>query len=184
MKKAIISSIILLVVTTYTYAQIPVGLLHDANGKPLNGYLAPPSYTPEKKLVIYKFTPNGQGHYFDNDGNKTEGLITPKGNSFLFKAGKDLPVKIKPKNVNAVVMGMDSFIVIKKDTRVGQEKIYKPIFAKHIAEINDYIFTQRYAGSYSYLVKLKEATDWRTFSDYKKKFQQEFYPVIINALMY
>lgn len=109
-----VAMIIFCLALNTAWSQIPVGLKYDVNGMPFNGYFDPLIYSPAKRLsLVHNPDSYELGCYFDKLGNKTEGLIKYENDAIFFKKGdKEEKEKIRPGDIQCLVIGTDSFIVI------------------------------------------------------------------------
>ncbi len=182
--KKILHVLIFLMSISYINAQTPVGLKHDVNGIPFNGYYDPMSYTPVKKISrVHSLESFEKGYYYNRKGGKIEGLLKFKSNNNAFFKEKkdDLRRKLRIKQVRHFVIGVDSFFAINKFFYKKKLKD-KPVFLQYITEINDYVFAKYYHSAppigstvefiETFLVKEPNSVIWTAFPKNKKIFEE------------
>lgn len=127
------------------FSQTPVGYKFDLNGQPFNGYYDHIIYHPEEKLsIIHQSDSYEAGYYYDSTFQKAEGLIKFENKKIWFKQQEsDIKIKIKPGEVNHLVIGVDSFFTISNFTYNGVLKS-KPEFVQFICKIEDITFVKYY----------------------------------------
>ncbi len=132
-------------IVTVSFSQTPVGYKFDLNGHPFNGYYDHIIYHPEEKLsIIHQSDSYEIGYYYDSTRQKVEGLIKFENKKIWFKQKEsDIKVKIKPGEVNHLVIGVDSFFTISNFTYNGVFKS-KPEFVQFICKIEDITFVKYY----------------------------------------
>ena len=180
MVKAFISSLILLIILTSTYAQTPIGLKYDCDGYAFNNYFDPLTYSPTKKLTkVHNSDSYEIGYYFDKSGKKVSGLIKFQDKKIWFKVGKkEYRNKIKPEDIKEFVIGVDSFFTISKYYYKNSLKT-KPVFVQFISTFNNYTFAKHYHFKSmviqgqspiveTYLVKSNGSDTWENFPDNNK----------------
>lgn len=178
--------VVSLMIMKLSFAQVPLGIKHDVNGMPLNGYHDPMTYSPKKRLLnIHNLDSYETGYYYDASGNKVEGLIKFKNSKIFFKEEKgEARTKITPGEVNHFVIGVDSFMVI-KDYYFKNRIRHEPVFVQYITEFDGYRFAKHYhfksgfsqgAGAIpvieTYLVRGEQNVAWDNFPD-NKNFQKK-----------
>ncbi len=180
MKPALIFSIILLLTFNAIYAQIPVGLKYDCNGYAFNGYYDPLTYSPAKKLTkVHNSDSYEVGYYYDNLGNRIDGLIKFAKDKIFYKTDSVVfRDKIKPSEINSFVIGVDSFFVV--SNYYYRDKLQTdPEYVQYITEFNGLTFAKHYKFTSSiqqqygaqppivetYLVQSKADAVWENFPD-------------------
>lgn len=173
MKSGIISLFVFIICSS-AYSQVQVGLKHDINGIPFNGYFDPLIYSPVNKITkVYSGSYGSYefGYYFDKTGKKIKGLLKFDNNKIYFrnKSG-DYGSLIEPGEINHLVLGVDSFFAIRKYYVKDRIKD-KPEFVQYIASFDDLTFVKLYQFSNqsliseSFLVKQKDSLMWQNFPD-------------------
>jgi hypothetical protein len=180
MKRTCSVILLFLLGISISQAQIEVGLKHNLDGIPLNGYFDPMIFSSEK-TVYFSPEPNTfeQGYYTDINGNIIKGLILFHSQGISFKKNEaDKKVLIERANIKNIIIGIDSFITVPSK---NIKEIYnnEPQFIQYITSFDNYIFAKHYhffsnfsnnvAGtnsstSESYIVKHKDSLIWDKFS--------------------
>ncbi|MCB0807618.1 MAG: hypothetical protein KDC05_17620, partial [Bacteroidales bacterium] len=144
--KFVTVSFLLFFINTNLSSQIPVGLKHDINGIPFNGYFDPMIYSPDEKIssTINEFSYE-RGYYFDASGNKVTGLIKYEENRIFFKEGKkEFRDKIKADEIKNFVTGVDSFFTI--DNYIFENKVKTdPVYVHYISSFDNFTFVRHYS---------------------------------------
>lgn len=176
--KKILFLLTLLLIIKCTFSQIPIGQKYDINGTPLNGYIDPLVYAPDKKISYTHYSDSyEQGYYYDRMGKRNVGLIKYQNKKIFFKKDDfDYKLKITPEEIDHLVIGIDSFFVI-TDFYYKNRIKDKPEFVQYITEFNGYTFVKHYhfaselGKEYgmqapileTYLVKANDSTVWDNF---------------------
>lgn len=146
MRKVIIVCLVLLVSSTFVYAQIPVGYVTDASGNYIDGYFDQLSYRTDEIISInHNSGTYEKGVIYGFDGVKTEGYIKCANRKVLFKVNEEerLQDRIPPDSLLGFTIGVDSFLVMDK-------LYYKSLtretsqFAQYITEINGNLIAKYY----------------------------------------
>lgn len=177
--KPFIFSFLLILSAGVSYAQIPVGFVHDLNGMPFDGYFDLLAYSPEKQLSKIRGSIDAYetGYYYNKAGDKIKGLIKFQGRNFYFKTkGKLLAADISPKQTRSFVLALDSFVVIKNF--YFKNKLRKrEDFAQYISSFDGKTFLKHYRVNYyareepikeTFLLKKTGGAVWENFPKGKK----------------
>jgi len=170
----------LVMTSSWIIAQVPVGIKHDANGYPFDGYFDPLTYDPDEPLSkIDNVDYYEKGHYYDSSGNKKDGFVKITGNKIHYKDKRSAQKRIRLKLdvVQSIVIGIDSFFTVKNylHKHLVQEKT---VLVQHLTEYNGLQFAKNYNftsnGTFeTYFVRKLEGNElWVKFSK-KKKFKEE-----------
>jgi hypothetical protein len=145
MNKTYLLSFTLLLITKLTFTQIPIGLKIDCSGYAFNGYFDPLTYSPENKITkVHNSDSYEIGYYFDNQGNKIEGLIKFENDQIFFKKFANEPLeKLRPDFIKNFVIGVDSFFAITNFYYKNKLKT-KPEYVQYITEFNGLTFVKHY----------------------------------------
>lgn len=159
------------------YAQSPVGLKFDIDGQAFNGTFDPLNYKPLRRLSLsHNSDSYEKGYYYDYSGNKIEGRIKFENDKISFKDGQDENTDLGPDEVSSLVIGVDSFFVV-KDFYFKNKLRNRSEFVKYITEFNgltiakQYFFRPSSSINYSvepivetFIIKSKGAEVWDNFS--------------------
>lgn len=177
--KKVLFFLILLLSVKFTFAQIPIGLKFDLNGEPLNGYFDPLLYSPKRIISnVHNSDSYEIGYYYNNSGQKVEGLIRFENDKIFFKKKEeDFRIKINPEEINHFTIGVDSFFSVSNFYFKNRIK-EKPEFVQYISEFNGYTFVKHYHFTSiiaqqtgqppiieTFLVKEKDSLVWVNFPD-------------------
>jgi hypothetical protein len=84
------------------------------------------------------------GYYYDNSLNKTKGLIRFDIDEINYKTTEEAKkTRIKPEQLNAFKIGIDSFLVVSNRSIKNKIKT-EPVFAQYITEFGSYKFVKTY----------------------------------------
>ncbi len=168
-----------LIILKCANAQTPIGVKHDLNGMPFNGYFDPILYSPDKKITeVHNSDSYEIGYYFDEKGKKISGMIKFQDNKIWFKKGeKEFRNTIKPEEVKSFVIGVDSFFTVSKYYYKNTLKM-KPVYVQYVSSFGDYTIAKHYHfreqrfGNQSpivetYLIKPYNSDVWENFPDNK-----------------
>ncbi len=166
----------LLLVISFSYAQIPIGLKYDVNSVPFNGYYDALTYNPEKSIAnVYTVENFDNGYYFTKAKKKIEGLISYDSNKIWFKKNEGAEsIKIKANEIAGFVIGLDSFYCVSK-YKNGNVLKRSIKLVQQIATTDNFVFLKsyhKYQGVFKadYSVKTKGTGEWEFFyNDYEFK---------------
>ena len=179
MRKTVRLVLVALMAIQLAHAQTPIGLNHDVNGMPLNGYFDPLTYAPDKKVSeVYNSDSYETGHYYDKSGKKVSGMIKFKDKKIWFKDGEnEFSDKLKPEDVESFVIGGDSFFTVRK-YYYGNVLKTTPVYVQFISAFSTYTVAKHYhfkvfvAQGQSpiveeILIRSKGGDTWENFPDNK-----------------
>ena len=164
------------------YPQIQVGSYFDLDSRPIEGPIYLPEYNPENELkILHHSIDFEQGHYYNHKGEKRVGKIKFKSKKFWFEdkitfAGK----KLKPEDASSLVIGVDSFFVVKNFTverQTSSSLRQNPEFVQFVTHFGDLFFAKHYLFTNqgiveTYMVKRKGQSHWESFPKKKKAFKK------------
>ena len=177
----------LLLLVKYSNSQTPVGLHYDINGKAMNGFFDPLTYSPKNKLSKVHYSASYEvGHYYNANGKKIEGLIKFENKKIFFKEkGSYRRTKLTPDLVKNFVIGVDSFFVVSNYYLRGKLQT-KPQFVQYITEFEGKKFAKHYhfnstfalqlpdskSIKETFMIKEKDKMLWDNFPD-NRKFEEK-----------
>lgn len=126
-------------------SQTPIGYKFDLNALPLEGHFDPLTYNSDNGINI-RHSPKTyeKGAFYDLQGNRTEGLFRYHNKIIKYKKHADsIKTEVRPADVSAVVVGVDSFIVV-KNFKLKDRLRKEQAFAKFIMEIDGAVFVKYY----------------------------------------
>ena len=148
------------------FAQSKIGLIYDAEKRPLQNTFDLFTYTAKNKVnvtvYLYEFE---QGYYFTKDQKKVLGWINLNSKKLQFKSYKDgLYSVLKPDVVESFVLGADSFVTITNYMKSGKLRD-QPSFSKFIDKVGAITYVQLlgYSGGIKYLAKHDSSQVWEEF---------------------
>lgn len=157
MKKSFLLLILLYSISFFISAQkdestYEIGHYFDVNGNLIEGYFDR-SYSPNTPISISYSVNNTYtvGRYYDIDLNRIDGYIELSGNTsfFNFKSSKNTEEqKVSAENCTALVVGTDSFVVVKNvifQGNMGAFTVDKPHFASVLDSYGPYSFYELYS---------------------------------------
>lgn len=170
-------------------AQTAIGYYHDMDGLPIEGSVHPLVYTPKTTLTISHNSEDYEiGTVYYKSGEARVGLVKYQNKKIWFKQEGEKADKLKPIEVQALTMGIDSFFTI-SDFHVerGKNSSHRegPEFVQYISSIKGHVFARHFdfatrigtpshgskPTTETFLIKPKSEKVWRSFPKTKKEFE-------------
>ncbi len=174
--------ILLLFSSFINFSQTQIGFYTDVDGTYNEGYYDELEYNPKTQLSLR----NGLKEFLRvdiiriNSSKNEKGYVQFKGDKIVYKKtnwgneGKKEIEKIKYENLNAVVLGIDSFFV-SNNVLLRNNKETTTEILHFLQQFGDFKFAKYYDFKNSlkktYLVKTSDNENWLSFPSNKKEFK-------------
>ncbi|MBD0402912.1 hypothetical protein [Flammeovirga sp. EKP202] len=170
----LLASLMMLVMLSFkTQAQQKVGLLFDAGGQPIHGYIDPISYSPTVSISkdLGNYMPS---IFYYKDGASKKRLMKFEDAKLVMKNETGSEVVLSEDTFSGAKVGLDSFFVAQNIHFRGRTR-ERPTFVQFIAKLDSTTFAKIYNNNYdksilhqTYIAKKSGEERWEEINPQKE----------------